>query len=365
MPELYLLFIFLSFLLFTGMKLFSLWIRKPKHAPLALNEVTVIIPFRNEADNLPILLQSIFQQACLSKEILFVNDHSEDNSAALVEAFIDERRIGKLLNLSHDKRGKKNALNLGIRNASTQFILTIDADVVLPEDYLVSLQQISAYGLSSLPVIMKGNSFLSKLISTEYSFFNAFNYLLSSIWPISISGANLLFDVKAVDYHNELKVHQHLASGDDYFLLRAFRKNTIPIHIINEPRLCVKTDAPTSLKSYLDQRVRWLGKSKFQINWIDTLIGVFIVMYFIGGLAALLTSLFLSQWMLLISIFVLRFLVDALVYLNYAQKLGITRNVFILPFFQLLYPFMFLTVAILSLFYKPSWKGRTLDQHFY
>lgn len=359
MPELYLLFLFLTFLLFTGVKFFSLGIKKPKTVVLDLNDLSVIIPFRNEEQNLPMLLASLSKQDLLPRDIILVNDHSEDESVPIVQKFIDDRKIGKLIHLENGMVGKKQALNLGIQNATTQFVLTLDADVILSDEYMKSLRNLPAYSLVSLPVVMQGKSFLSRLFSTEYSFFNAFNYLFSSIWPISISGANLLFDSKAVNYERQMKGHQHLASGDDYFLLKAFRKNRTFIYTINEFNLSVSTDAPRSLKSYFDQRVRWLGKSKFQIDWMDVLIGTFILLYFVGGFIALLSSLILSHWILLGSIFILRFLLDALVYLNYAQRLRLTRNVLMLPFFQLIYPLLFLTVAILSLFYKPSWKGRS------
>jgi glycosyltransferase involved in cell wall biosynthesis len=358
MTEFYLIFLFVSFLFFVAIKVFSIWSKKTKQDHIRINEVSIVIPFRNEAKNLPHLLKSIAEQESFPHDLIFVNDHSIDNSEHIVQAFIEKHNVGQLLTLAEGLKGKKAALNHGIQLAKTRFILTLDADVILNKDYIKTLSSLPAFGLSALPVLMNGKGLLGRLFSTEYSFFNAFNFLISPIWPISVSGANLLFDSKAIDYEGQLKMHQHLASGDDYFLLKNFRKNNIPIHVNNDHKLSVETDAPSSLIAYFNQRVRWLSKSKYKMDWVDSVIGFFILIYFIGGFIALIIAAFQSEWILLISIFILRFLIDSLVYLNYGQRLRVTINVVMLPFFQLIYPLLFAGVAVLSLFYKPNWKGR-------
>ena len=358
LPEFYLLFLLFSFLLFTGLKLFSLWIKTPAMATLSLSQITAIIPLRSEAKNLPDLLTSIEAQESLPFELIFIDDHSEDNSTAIIESFIQSNQFGRLISLPEYKVGKKEAVNLGVKTAQTPYVLTLDADVVLNKNYFKSMVNIPETSLFSLPVIMKGKSFLGRLFASEYSFFNAFNFLIAKIWPISISGANLLINKSFVDYEKQLTKHNHLASGDDYFLLKYFRKNNLPIYTSNDLNLTVETAAPSNLRSYFDQRVRWLSKSKFQLEWMDIFIGLFIFIYFVGGFIALLLAIIQFNWQLAIGIFLLRFFMDALIYLNYSQKLRITRNVLILPFFQLIYPLLFLSVSVLSVFYSPSWKGR-------
>lgn len=359
MHELYLLFLLLSLLLFSGLKLLSAF-RKKQHCPdLNLTDLSAVIPFRNEALTLTKFLASLKIQSILPAKIIFVNDHSEDDSVQIIEQFINKYGLGTLIHLPQGEAGKKAALNLGITNVETPFVLTLDADIIFNEDYFDSLSSLPAVGLHSLPVTMQGKGFLQKLFSTEYSFFNAFNFLLSSIRPISVSGANLLFDRNAINYQKQLKKHKHLASGDDYFLLKEFRRKHLPVYISNETKLCVTSSAPDSIASYLDQRVRWLSKSNHQLTGVDVLIGVFITVYFLGGLIVLAYSVLTCSWIALLSTFIIRFMIDAVVYFNYAQGLGKTKGVLMLPFFQLIYPLLFLTVATLSLFYKPRWKGRS------
>lgn len=358
MPEIYLLFLLLSFLLFVGIKIFSAGFKKNESRNLILTEITVIIPFRNEAENLSPLFESFLKQEVLPARILFIDDHSEDDSVQNIEHFIESNKMGELLQLPRDISGKKAAINYAIQQVKTPYVVTFDADITFGSEYFKTLENCSVSSLNAFPVIMNGKSFLGNLASTEYLFFNAFNFLIARIWPISVSGANLLFDTQAVDYQQQLKSHKHIESGDDYFLLKYFRTNNKSIYISNDSRLKVETNAPHSLATYFNQRVRWLSKSKVQVNWTDTLIGFFISLYFIGGIAALLTAVLQGEWLFLLMIFMLRFLMDALVYLNYAQRLRATKNVLFLPFFQLIYPFLFISVLFLSFFYQPIWKKR-------
>lgn len=358
MVEAYFIFLLLSFLFFVGLKVLSIYKRTPQLKGINIQDVAFVVPFRNEEKNLPSLLNTIAAQKSFPQEIIFVNDHSTDASNQIINAFIEQYEIGCLQCLRIGSSGKKAALNLGIQSAKSRYIVTLDADVILHQNYVQALSGCRAYHLSVFPVVMSGKNLKEKLFSTEYLFFNAFNFLLSPVWPISASGANLFFDTKAVNYESQLYLHEHLASGDDFFLLKEMRKNKTSIHVENSPDLSVETNAPDSLSAYLNQRVRWLSKSSFQVEGKDLGVGFFISLYFMGGIIALIAAAIQWQWIAFISVFMLRFLLDAFVYLNYAQRLRITKNVFYLPFFQLFYPFLFMTVVVLSSFYRPTWKGR-------
>lgn len=54
-------------------------------------KATVIIPMRNEEDNIEACLQSVLNQDYTAHllDIIVVDDHSEDNSVTLVQALID------------------------------------------------------------------------------------------------------------------------------------------------------------------------------------------------------------------------------------------------------------------------------------
>src|SRR5690554_1591471 len=166
MHELYLLFLSLSLLLFSGLKLLSAF-RKKQHCPdLNLTDLSAVIPFRNEALTLTKFLASLKIQSVLPAKIIFVNDHSEDDSVKIIEQFIKRYWLGTLIHLPSGAERKNVALNLWITNVESPFRLTLDADTTFIEDYFCSLSSIPAVGIDSFPVTMQGKGFLEKIFST-------------------------------------------------------------------------------------------------------------------------------------------------------------------------------------------------------
>ncbi|NNK87804.1 MAG: glycosyltransferase, partial [Flavobacteriaceae bacterium] len=110
----------------------------------AITSFSVIIPFRNESQHLLRLLKSIevLDYPKDSFQVLMIDDHSEDDSVAIIRSFRashPELRISLLTNSHADGIGKKNALISGIDRADFPWIITTDADCILPSTWLRSL----------------------------------------------------------------------------------------------------------------------------------------------------------------------------------------------------------------------------------
>ncbi len=97
------------------------------------SKCSLIIPYRNEAQNLerllPILNEQEFDEGI---EIIFVDDRSSDGVKELIDRFSFRAGITakslRVEELPKGISGKKNAINLGIENASNGNILLLDAD---------------------------------------------------------------------------------------------------------------------------------------------------------------------------------------------------------------------------------------------
>lgn len=184
--------------------------------------ISVIIPFRNEAYNLPKLVDSIKKLSIQPLEIIWVNDHSEDKS---IEQLTNISENQKIISLINEEKGKKTALRKGLEIAKGMHVLTWDADIIVPTDYFYALEQTHVSELSIIPVRMKGNTFLELLYELDYYFLNALNIGLTGYsTPIVASGANLLFNKASFLAIDSFEYHQHIASGDDHFLLHDFKK---------------------------------------------------------------------------------------------------------------------------------------------
>lgn len=100
-----------------------------ERANAATEGCTVIIPARNEAHNLPALLQSLKPQCAPGDEILVIDDHSTDNTAEVA------RRFGATVVTSAERpdgwTGKTWACRQGAQAARNELLLFVDADTWL------------------------------------------------------------------------------------------------------------------------------------------------------------------------------------------------------------------------------------------
>ena len=101
--------------------------------------ISVIIPARNEAMTLPLLLTDLRQQKELAFEILCVDDDSEDATATVARDF--GAKVIKASGKPKGWLGKAWACFMGARAAQGDLLLFLDADVRLGENALARLVQ--------------------------------------------------------------------------------------------------------------------------------------------------------------------------------------------------------------------------------
>jgi 4,4'-diaponeurosporenoate glycosyltransferase len=102
--------------------------------------VSIIIPARNEAHNLPKLLESIYKLDPIPLEVIVVNDQSNDNTAEIAS------QHGATVIDVHDKpddwNGKSFALDQGVKVSQGNYLLFLDADTTVHNDLLLKLLNI-------------------------------------------------------------------------------------------------------------------------------------------------------------------------------------------------------------------------------
>ncbi|WP_284165894.1 glycosyltransferase family 2 protein [Frigidibacter sp. SD6-1] len=101
--------------------------------------LSIVIPAKNEAGNLPALLDGI-GAACagVQHEVIVVDDGSTDDSIAMLTARMAGQ--GNLRLLRHDRSGGQSAaVHSGVRAARGPVICTLDADGQNPPDNLPNL----------------------------------------------------------------------------------------------------------------------------------------------------------------------------------------------------------------------------------
>ena len=323
---------------------------------IGLDEVTVVIPFRDEKENLNRLLNQIKDLQTPPAKFLFVDDHSSDGGATLVEN--KQNSLIDLLTM-RDKTGKKEAVFAGVNHSQTPYVLCWDADITFSKDYFKDLSTLSPRSLTILPVNFKTNRYFEWFFEIDVALANYINHANAGIHrPLICSGANLLFEKESYLEVISLDTHKHIASGDDAFLLRNMQQANKSIELGALNHCEVTTPNPSSIRAFIQQRSRWFGKT-FMLR--DKLLNVYGLIQLIFALSffILLLILIVTDPILFLKFWSLKSLVEIVLLLPFFYALRKSKLLTILPVYGLIFP-IYNIVLLASLFHKKEWKGRPI-----
>ncbi|WP_405292644.1 glycosyltransferase [Algibacter sp. Ld11] len=334
---------------------------------------SILIPFRNEAENLPVLLNSI-ENLNYPKdlfEIIFIDDESTDTSIEIITSFFNEKAQNTKIipnnRLTHSP--KKDAITAAIIIAQHEWIITTDADCSLPKYWLDSFDEFI-------------QSTKTKCIAApvtyhiEPSFLNGFQTLdilslqgttIGSFGinkPFLCNGANFAYTKALFKTINGFEGNTDIASGDDVFMLEKVAKNySSDLHYLKCEHAIVKTNAQTTWHSLIEQRLRWASKTSAYKNNFGKLTGLIVLLMNVLTLSAILL-LMIGCFPLktLFYILVIKFNIDFYLISKTAAFFN-QRKVFesYIPSF-FIYPFFSVYVAFLSIFKTYKWKGRSFKK---
>lgn len=358
---------------FRKIKTFSL------KTPLEKTSFTIIIPFRNESENLDALLKSIFSlnYPLYLFEVLLVNDNSSDSSEEIIKEMIEKRKISfqLLQNNRVSNSPKKDAISEAIKTSKFEWLVTTDADCELPKNWLKTLDafiqteqltgNINAPVMICGPVLYKTNgSFLQ-----DFQQLDGFSLQAATIGsfglktPILSNGANLAYRKDSFEQVGGFSGNDHIASGDDIFLMEKMNKS-FPgkVRFLKSPQALVSTKPQASWKDLVNQRIRWASKTSKQKNRFSILLGGLV---FLVNLAFLVlpVAIIIDFWNFefYIILIVLKILMDYVVVLQSAKFFGKPISILKFPALSIVYATLILIVFVKSLGGKYSWKGRTFQ----
>ena len=342
---------------------------------------SVIIPFRNEAVNLVDLLESISSLNYPKElfEILLVDDDSEDESVMIIKDFIGKSLneagpdylqktpvdLNILKNMRKSTSPKKDAIETAIMQANSDWIITTDADCIVPENWLQIFDDyIQKYQpkLIAAPVTYSvKRSFLEQFQLLDFLSLQASTIGSFGIGkPFLCNGANLCYEKQAFNMVHGFEGNEHIASGDDIFLLEKMLKQyPDKVHFLKSHEVIVKTEPQKSFKELLSQRLRWAAKTTAYTSRFAKFVGVAVLLMNLLIVMALILLIFdLFQWKLLLSIIIIKLIVD---YILLDKAYRFYKQHLLLRYYwvgSLFYPFFSMFVAIVSLQTTYSWKGR-------
>jgi cellulose synthase/poly-beta-1,6-N-acetylglucosamine synthase-like glycosyltransferase len=297
------------------------WLALPEYAVppgfVPQTFISVIIPARNEEDNIGACITSLLNQEYPSSlfEIIVVDDHSTDHTASLVKQVNDPRvRLISLEDhLSPRERlnaYKKKAIEIAITHSNGSLIVTTDADCTVSSRWLLLLdacyEEKKPVFIAAPVAYIDETSFLKRFQSLDFM-------TLQGITGASVyrkahtmcNGANLAYS-KAVFYEvGGFKNIDSIASGDDMLLMHKMYKHYPDrIAFLKSADAIVRTQPMPTWRAFFNQRIRWASKAdKYddkRIFWVLALVYLWNVWFLAGGIAALFRHSLAPAWIILI-----------------------------------------------------------------
>lgn len=312
---------------------------------------TIIIPFKNEEHRIFPLLESLAKLDTARHEILLIDDHSTDKSIEV----ISKHHIGQIIR--NEGSGKKAAIQTGVKHASNVLLFFSDADAILPLNWMDNMYGDAQMGFVIGPVYFKKDQkrLLNLLQRTEQMSIQVLSSGSTKLGkPITCSGASLSYSKAFFNAVGGFKGNEHIASGDDVFMLQKAIENKASIKFCNHPNAIVYVEAAQHIKELIQQRIRWGAKTKHLNNSNAEKLGI---MIFLGNLSFVLSLILLlvtAEWYWVIPVF-LKITTDL-----YITKKGSTffndREVlaWFLPI-SIVFPFYITLTMLASQLIKPKW----------
>lgn len=308
--------VYLSGILFFLIGLF----RFSKGNSKAQPAVSVLIPARNEAQNIVKCVESILTQNYPVEmvEIIVLDDDSGDDTAELVRALSKANSQVRLISVKNHNAAispKKNAIIQGISTSENEIIFTIDADCEAPLNWLAAMMSFfdEKTGMVAGPVIYhRERNLFERLQSLEFlGIVTAGAGSLGMNRPLIANGANLAYRKSVFLEVGGFSGFEHVASGDDDLLMQKIAKETgWKIRFAADEQALIKTRPNENVKQFLNQRTRWASKGTIYPN---SLITIFLVMIYTFYMMLFLSPLLVYFWGLSLPVASIIFLTKLLV----------------------------------------------------
>ncbi len=342
--------------------------------------ISIIIAARNEEENIGYCIKSIIEQTypCHLFEVIVVDDHSTDSTAAIVNSFRKENlhviKLEDYIGNQEINSYKKRAVETAIGQARGRLIVTTDADCVVPLQWL---ELIANYHKRTGVVLIVAPVTYTRPPITD-SFFNRFLkvfqsldfMMLQGITGASVykkfhnmcNGANLAYEKKVFIEAGGFSGIDKIASGDDMLLMHKIQKlYPDKIGYLKSAGVIVQTHPAKNIREFVNQRIRWASKAdKYPDKKIT---GVLVLVYLFNAwifFIAICSFFYLKALFLLLLLLGIKTLAELLLLFPVAVFF---KNRKMLWWFILCQPFHIIYTLLagwLGKFDTYRWKGRNV-----
>lgn len=227
--------------------------------------ISVVVAVRNGEDSLPDLFRGLRAQIAGEDEIIVVDDHSGDETAAVVASAAQSDPHIRLI--ESKGAGKKAALTEGIETASNDALAFTDADCVPEPDWLSEIRRIhgelAECVITGYGPYRPGKGLLNRVVR-----FETLQTALLSVTAIAYGkpymavGRNLSYRKETFRRVRGFEKTADMLSGDDDLFVQSAAEHGVPVRFMSRATAFVYTDAPQNLRSWLLQKRRHLSAAR-------------------------------------------------------------------------------------------------------
>ena len=242
--------------------------------------VAIVVPLFNEGEGIYRTVLSLLEQEYPKEklEIVVVDDRSTDDSLAWARRAAEDRPGVRVIE-SPVNRGKRQAINLGVRSTTAEIVVSVDSDVLVDRRAVRQLvarfvsDRIAAVGGRTF-VVNRGDNWLTKMIEVKFYFAQEWLKDLERVFRtvMCLSGCltayrrSVLLELEPILERRSI-LGVPIKYGEDRFLTRQIVKAGYQT-VYTTAAYC-ETAAPRNLSGYFSQQLRWRRS-----NLVDLLSGM-------------------------------------------------------------------------------------------
>ena len=346
-----------------------------------MTRITVLIPARNEAAGILDCLRSLARQTYPKDrfEVIVLDDHSTDGTAAVVEDFVAAGAEGLALTClriaevplpSGLTAYKKFAIETGVGAASGELIVTTDADCFFDPQWLSTLaafyeEKGARFIAAPVRIGIQVHSLLGIFQTLDFITLQGITgAAVHSNFHSMCNGANLAFARDAFYEVQGFKGIDHIPSGDDMFLMhKIYLRYPGQVFFLKNRHAIVSTGPMTRWNGFINQRVRWASKADTYDD--QRIFWVLLLVYLVNAsFIALAVGAFFNYWWLwlLMVLLVVKTIVEYPFVRSVASFFGQQPLMVYFPLLQPLHIVYTVLVGWLGKFGSYSWKDRTIKK---
>jgi len=186
-----------------------------------MSKVSIIIPVYDTEKYLAECLDSVLRQSHRALEIIIINDGSPDNSKQIINEYAKKDK--RIIAINQKNTGVSKARNRGIAMASGEYVVFVDSDDVIHEDFIKNLlSDVVDYGADIVTAAVgRDHTMLNRKVEDLPRIQMTPEQTLMALYRGKLEGTRngvQMFSLKLL-CDNDLRYDESMAIGEDFDLL--------------------------------------------------------------------------------------------------------------------------------------------------